>query len=118
MYGEECKIAAMTDEECMKYDAEIRKAGWCKASEPLQQVETAKNVRVREGKVSIVDGPFVETKESLAGNYLVDVKDMNEALEIAARIPPAQVRSIEVQPLRELVITQGKHRDKSSAEKI
>ncbi len=43
---------------------------------------------------------------------------MNEALEIAARIPPAQVRSIEVQPLRELVITQGKHRDKSSAEKV
>lgn len=117
VYGEESKIGAMTDDECMKYDAEIRKAGWCTASEPLQQVKTAKTVRVREGKVSIVDGPFAETKEALAGFYLVEAKDMDEALEIAAKIPPAQVGCIEVRPVRELISTKGERRVIESAAK-
>ncbi len=110
VYGEEDKIAAMTDDECMKYDAEIRKSGCCIASEALQQVKTAKTVRVRDGKVSFIDGPFAETKEALAGFYLLDAKDMDEALEIAAKIPPARVGCIEVRPVRQLVNTSGEKR--------
>ncbi len=110
VYGEEEKIGAMTDDDCMEYDAAIRKAGWCIASEALQQVVTAQTVRVRDGNVSITDGPFAETKEQLAGFYLIDAKDMGEALDIASKIPPAQVGCIEVRPIRELVSTTGKRR--------
>ncbi len=117
VYGEESKIGRMTDDACMENDAAIRKSGQCIASEPLQQVGTAKTLRVREGKVSVVDGPFAETKEALAGFYLLDVKDMNEALEIAAKIPPAEVGCIEVRPVRELISTKGKHRVVESAVK-
>ncbi|MCL4540130.1 MAG: YciI family protein [Bacteroidetes bacterium] len=110
VYGEEDKIAAMTDDECMEYDAEIRKSDQCIASEALQRVSTAKTVRVRSGKASIMDGPFTETKEALAGFYMVDARDMDEALQIAEKIPPARVGCIEVRPVRELVNTLGQHR--------
>jgi len=65
-------------------------------------VQTATTVRVRNGKVSITDGPFAETKEQLAGFYLVDAKNLDEAIEVAAKIPPAKVGSIEVRPIRDL----------------
>ena len=110
VYGEEEKIGAMTDDECMEYDAFIRKAGWCLASEALQQVQTAKTVRVRGDNVSVTDGPFAETKEQLAGFYLIDADDMDDAIQIASKIPPAEVGCIEVRPIRELVSTTGEHR--------
>ncbi len=110
VYGEEAKIAAMDDDECMVYDAALRKSGKCIASESLQRLKTARTVRVRNGKVSVTDGPFAETKEALAGFYLIDAHDMGEALQIAAKIPPAQVGCIEVRPVRELVNAQGQHR--------
>jgi hypothetical protein len=65
-------------------------------------VETATTVRVRDGKVSVTDGPFAETKEQLAGFYLIDAQDLDEAIHVAAKIPPARVCSIEVRPVREL----------------
>jgi hypothetical protein len=114
VYGEEAKIAAMDDDECMEYDAAIRKSRQCVASESLQRLSTAKTVRVRNGKVSIVDGPFAETKEALAGFYLVDAPDMNAAINIAAKIPPAQVGCIEVRPVRELINTSGERRQVES----
>lgn len=110
VYGEEKKIQSMTDDECMEFDADIRKSGRCIASEALQPVQTATTVRIRNGKVSIFDGPFAETKEQLAGFYLIDCKDLDEAIELASRIPPAQVGSIEVRPIRELVGTTGQRR--------
>ncbi len=110
VYGEEEKIAAMDDDECMKYDAEIRNSGKCIASEALRRIGTAKTLRVRSGRVSVMDGPFAETKEALVGFYLVDAKDMEEALRIAEKIPPAQVGCIEVRPVRELVSTFGEKR--------
>ena len=110
VYGEEEKIGAMTDDECMEYDAAIRKAGWCLASEALQQVDSAKTVRVRGNKVSVTDGPFAETKEQLAGFYLIDATDMKDAIQIASKIPPAQVGCVEVRPIRELVSTEGERR--------
>lgn len=72
------------------------------AAEPLHPVETATTVRVRNGKVSVTDGPFAETKEQLAGFYLVEAKDLNEAIQLASKIPPAREGSIEVRPVREL----------------
>jgi hypothetical protein len=59
-------------------------------------------VRVRNGKVSVTDGPFAETKECLAGFYLMEARDLNEAIQLAARIPPAEIGSIEVRPVRTL----------------
>ncbi len=110
VYGEEAKIAAMDDDECMQYDAAIRNSGNCIASEALQRVDTARTVRVRNGKTSVTDGPFAETKEALAGFYLIEAGSIDEALKIAAKIPPAQVGCIEVRPVRELVNTHGQHR--------
>jgi hypothetical protein len=95
VYGEEKEIGAMTDDACMAYDQTLRNTGRCLASEALQPVHTAATVRVRNGKVSITDGPFTETKEVLAGFYLIDASDMNEAIQVASQIPPARVGSIE-----------------------
>jgi hypothetical protein len=110
VYGEEKKIEAMTDEDCMAYDQALRKAGRCLASEALQPVRTAATVRVREGKVSIKDGPFTESKECIAGFYLIEAADLNEAIQVASQMPPAQVGSIEVRPVRELTSTSGERR--------
>jgi hypothetical protein len=110
VYGEEKDIGAMTDDECIAYDQALRDAGRCLASEALEPVRTAATVRVRDGKVSIRDGPFTETKEHLAGFYLIDATDLNDAIQVASRIPPARVGSIEVRPVRELVSTKGERR--------
>src|SRR3972149_4669925 len=98
----------MTDDECMAYDTELRNRGQCIASESLQPDKTARTVRERNDRHSVNDGPFAETKEILARFYLIDAGDMEEAVQIAAKIPPATVGSIEVRPVRELVSTTGK----------
>jgi hypothetical protein len=72
---------------------------------PLHPVHTATTVRVRNGRPTITDGPFAETKEALAGFYLVDARDLNEAIQLASKIPPARFGSIEVRPLRELDVS-------------
>jgi hypothetical protein len=102
VYSEEKKLEGMPDDECVAYDEELRRQGHCLASEALQPVQTATTVRVRNGKVSVTDGPFAETKEQLAGFYLIDARDLNEAIQIAAKIPPANVGSIEIRPIRQL----------------
>jgi hypothetical protein len=100
VYGEERAIAGMDDAKCLAFDESIRGSGHCVASEALQPVSTATTVRVRNGKVQVTDGPFSETKECLAGFYMIDAKDLDEAIAIAAKIPPAEVGSIEVRPIR------------------
>ena len=110
VYGEEKEIGAMTDDECMAYDQALRKAGRCLASEALQPVRTAKTVRVRDRKVSITDGPFTETKECLAGFYLIEATGVDDAIQIASQLAPARVGSIEIRPVRELHSTSGEHR--------
>jgi hypothetical protein len=100
VYAEESRLAEVPDSECVAYDSAIRDSGHCISSEALQPVESATTVRVRSGKVSITDGPFAETKEQLAGFYLVEARDLNEAIQVAARIPPARVGSVEVRPIR------------------
>jgi hypothetical protein len=100
VYGDETALANMPDEHCVAFDEEIRKSGQCIASEALQPTQTATTVRVRNGKVSVTDGPFAETKEILAGFYMIEARDLNEAIQLASRIPPARVGSIEVRPIR------------------
>jgi hypothetical protein len=100
VYLDEKRLDELPDEDCVAYDTALRKSGHCIASEALESVQTATTVRVRNGKVSVTDGPFAETKEQLAGFYLVDAKDLNEAIQVAAKIPPARVGSIEVRPIR------------------
>jgi hypothetical protein len=100
VYGEEDKIATMDDHECLAYDAGLRASGRCIASEALEPIATATTVRVRNGRLSISDGPFAETKEQLAGFYLIDARDLNEAIQLAAKIPPARIGSVEVRPIR------------------
>ncbi|HEY5545924.1 MAG TPA: YciI family protein [Gemmatimonadaceae bacterium] len=100
VYLDEKRLNELPDEDCVDFDAGIRKSGHCIASEALQSVQTATTVRVRDGKVSITDGPFAETKEQLAGFYMIEASDLNEAIRIASKIPPARVGSIEVRPIR------------------
>jgi hypothetical protein len=88
--------------ECLAYGDDIGNSGHKLAAESLQPVQTATTIRVRNGKVSITDGPFAETKEQLAGFYLLEAKDLNEAIHVASKIPPARLGSIEVRPIREL----------------
>jgi hypothetical protein len=96
---------AVADRECADCGAQLRAGQKLIAAEALQPVAASKTVRVRQGRMLVTDGPFAETKEQLAGFYLIDARDEDEALAIAARIPPARVGSIEVRPVRELSIT-------------
>ncbi len=100
VYLDEQRLDELPDTDCVDYDTALRESGHCLASEALQSVQTATTVRVRNGTMSVTDGPFAETKEQLAGFYLIEARDLNEALALAAKIPPARVGSIEVRPIR------------------
>ena len=97
--------SACSDEVCADYAQRLEGSRRLLAAEPLHGTHTATTVRVRNGEVTLFDGPFAETKEMLAGFYLVDAKDLNEAIQLAAGIPPAQHGSIEVRPVRELQVS-------------
>jgi hypothetical protein len=86
------------------FTADIQGRGVMKAGEALQPTTSATTVRVRDGRTLVTDGPYAETKEALGGFYLLDVKDLDEALEIAAKIPGAHYGAIEVRPIWELEI--------------
>ena len=104
VYLDEKRLDEVADSECKACSDEFRRSGHHIAAEALQSVQTATTVRVRNGRVSVTDGPFAETKEQLAGFYLIDARDLNEAIQVAAKIPPARVGSIEVRPVRELAV--------------
>lgn len=89
------------DAECLAFSEEIDDSGHRLGGLALQPAHTATTVRVRAGKVSTTDGPFAETKEQLAGFYCIEARDLNEAIQVAARIPPARLGSIEVRPVRQ-----------------
>jgi hypothetical protein len=104
VYLEKDKWHAVPDRECANCGDGLRGRGKLLAAEPLESTETATSVRVRNGRVAITDGPFAETKEQLAGFYLVDAADLDEAIQIASQIPPAREGTIEVRPVRELAV--------------
>ena len=106
IYDEEKKAAAMTKAEGDAFMGEyfaftegIKKSGQYVGGEALQPVQSATTVRVRDGKMSTTDGPFAETKEQLGGFYLITANDLDEALQVASKIPSARIGSVEVRPV-------------------
>jgi len=89
-------------EESGRLIEEIKARGQFLATAPLYPTDSATSVRVREGKRLVTDGPFAETREQLGGYYLVDVDNLDQAIEIAGRIPGARIGTIEVRPVIEL----------------
>ncbi|SDL40942.1 YciI family protein [Pseudomonas indica] len=86
----------------LDYHASLRQSGRMLAGEALQPAESATTLRLRNGKLSLADGPSVDTREQLAGFYLIDAGDLDDAIRLAARIPQGRVGSIEVRPVRPL----------------
>ena len=108
IYDEEKKWAAMSKEEAdavmgeyFNFTEDVKKSGHYVGGEALQPVSTATSVRVRGGKMSTTDGPFAETQEQLGGYYLINAKDLNDALQIASKIPGAKTGTVEVRPIQE-----------------
>jgi hypothetical protein len=109
IFDDETRDADATPEQMQavmaEYDAftaEVDRRGANKGSEALMPTTMATSVRVRDGKVLTSDGPFAETKEQLGGYYLIDCKDLNEAIEIAALCPGAKLGTVELRPIMEL----------------
>lgn len=107
IYSDEKLMQDMSDAERGAFTAEygtftreIRGSGHFVGGDALQPVTTATTVRVRGGKVTTTDGPFAETREQLGGYYLIEAKDLDDAIKVAARIPSARIGSIEVRPIR------------------
>jgi hypothetical protein len=114
IYDDEQTLANMSEDERNAlfaeygtFTQELRDAGAMVAGEPLQSIQTATTVRVRDGDTLTTDGPFAETKEQLGGFYIVDVASLDEALEWAARIPSARSGSIEVRPLAQIMAREA-----------
>lgn len=108
-YIEETKVGALPKGEFdalvgehIAYDDELRKSGHFIVSAPLEPVQTAMTVRVRNGKLSMTDGPFAETREQLGGFSVIEARDLNDAIRIASGFPPARLGSVEVRPMAEL----------------
>ena len=85
-----------------QFGQQLRDGGQYIAGAQLQPTSTATSVRVRDGKRLVTDGPFAETREQLGGYYLIDAKDLDEAIEIAGRVPGARIGTVEVRPIVEL----------------
>ena len=106
IYDEEKTLGAMSKSDSDAFMGEyfaftegIRKSGHYVAGEALQPVNTATTVRIRGGKLSTTDGPFAETKEQLGGFYMIEARDLNDAIQVASKIPSARLGSIEVRPV-------------------
>ncbi|QPC90138.1 YciI family protein [Mesorhizobium sp. INR15] len=109
VYGEEKDLHALTpaggaklDADSLAYDRSLEESGRLIMAQALQSVSTSKTVRRRKGKSLVTDGPFAETKEQLLGFVMVEAKDLNEALEIAAGIPLAEMGTIEVRAIYDI----------------
>jgi hypothetical protein len=111
VYGEERLLAAMSESEdkaltveSLAYDEVLQKGGHFHAAQALESPTTAALVRVRSGKMSVTDGPFAETKEQLLGFILIEARDLDQAIQLASRIPLARIGTIEVRPIKELTV--------------
>ena len=116
-YEEERKLDELSEpewlalrQETLDYVEALRESGRLIDTQALQSATTAATVRVRDGKTSVTDGPFAETKEVLGGFFIFEARDIHEAIEIASRWPSARLGSIEVRPLEEALRTDGRYR--------
>ena len=107
---EEKKLTAMSKSECdalmnetSAYCEALHKSGQLIVAEALEPVQMATTVRVRNGKLSLTDGPFAETKEQFGGFFLINARDLNEAIQVASKFPSARLGSMEVRPVLELL---------------
>jgi hypothetical protein len=108
IYDEEKRFATMAKSEMdalmgeyFAFTKDIRQSGHMLGGNDLEPTRSATTVRVRNGRTSATDVPFAETKEQLGGYYLIEAKDLNEAIQVASRIPSAKLGAIEVRPVRE-----------------
>jgi hypothetical protein len=109
IYADEARVAglpagdrAAIEAECLVYEEALRGSGHLLAVQALQPARTATTLRVRAGQVSLAGGPAAGRDEQLAGFYLIAARDLNDAIRLAARIPPARLGSVEVRPVRQL----------------
>ena len=109
VFIDEKKLAALSaseaqslDDESLAYDDTLRQRGHLIAAQALQLSRSAATVRVQRGKALVTDGPFAETKEQVGGFILIEARDLNEAIELASRIPVARLGAIEVRAIKEL----------------
>ena len=106
IYDDEKTMAAMPKTEAdafmgeyFAFTEDIRKSGHYVGGEALHPVNSATSIRLRNGKLSTTDGPFAETKEQLGGYYLIEARDLNDALQVAAKIPSARTGTVEIRPV-------------------
>ena len=116
-YEEEQTLNALSEpewhalrDETIAYVDDLRRRGRLITTAALQSVDTATTVRVRNGKLSATDGPFAETRETLGGIFLIEARDLNEAIQVAAEWPSARIGSIEVRPIEEQLPTASRYR--------
>ncbi len=106
VYGDEKALSETERERCyaesVQLAHQIKSGGQYLATAPLHPTSTATSVRMRDGKRLVTDGPFAETREQLGGYFLIDAKDLDEAIGIAARIPGARWGTIEIRPVMEI----------------
>lgn len=115
-YEEERVLDALTREqwealrkETLDYVDELQRSGRLIITHALQGVRTATTVRVRQGRMAATDGPFAETKESLGGFFLIEARDLNEAIQVASKWPSARLGSIEVRPIEEALRLESRY---------
>ncbi len=106
IYGDEQALDAAEREQCYRESAhlahELKASGQFLATSPLHATAAATSVRIRGGKPLVTDGPFAETREQLGGYFLIDAKDLDAAIAIAARIPGARIGTVEIRPIMEI----------------
>jgi hypothetical protein len=107
VFLDENKLNAMSesesqalDDESLAYDDTLRKRGHFIAAQALESVHAATTVRLRSGKVSVTDGPFAETNEQIGGFILIEAQDLNEAIQLASKIPSVRLGGVEVRPVK------------------
>jgi hypothetical protein len=103
----ETEMQALIDES-LAHDETLRKGGHFLAAQALESVHAATTVRLRNGKVSVTDGPFAETNEQIGGFILIEARDLNEAIQLASHIPSCRLGGIEVRPVKELVASDAR----------
>ena len=106
IYSDEQALSESQREQCYvesaQYAQELNSRGQYLDASPLHSISTATSVRVRDGKRLVTDGPFAETREQLGGYYLIEARDLDEAISIAEKIPPAQFGTVEIRPVMEI----------------
>jgi hypothetical protein len=117
IYLDEQQLAAMPEAQMsalnarhLEFNDGLLTSGQFIEAEALQASGTTTCVRVRQGKTSIIDGPYAETKEQVAGFYLIEARDLNEAILVAARIPSAPLGTVELRPCRDLIVDGESHK--------